>query len=237
LPSYGHTIVAVGPENNRPNERAPMVSTLSSAMPVLPANLRLADRPALDVKTTQSDFSNDPPLTKRSFFRRAVRALVRYLIAVGIGIGGTLAWQAYGEDAKQMVANWTGQRGWPVTWLSNGEAAKPGPASGAAMAPPSQAVAQSAPADTAVVAPIASETMARMERLEAISADLSAMRERIEQMAAGQEQMASDIAKLKTAEQEIRQKISTAAPRPAAVLPSKPRPPSPPALPQPMPLH
>ena len=207
-----------------------MAATLISVKSDVPAGVRVAG--------LQPAFSDHPLLAERpSLLKRALGVFLRYLIAIGIGIGGTLAWQAYGGDAEQTVASWVAQRGWPETWLSKGEAAKPGPASGAAMAPPSQAVAQSAPADTAVVAPIASETMARMERLEAISADLSAMRERIEQMAAGQEQMASDIAKLKTAEQEIRQKISTAAPRPAAVLPSKPRPPSPPPLPQPMPLH
>jgi hypothetical protein len=216
-----------------PTERTPMAATLISVKSDVPADVR--------VPGAQPAFSDHPLLTERpSLLKRALGVFLRYLIAIGIGIGGTLAWQAYGGDAKQTVANWVAQRGWPVTWLSKGEAANPGPASGAAMAPPSQAVVQSAPADTAAVAPIAPETMAqtaRLERLEAMSAELSAMRERIEQMAAGQEQMASDIAKLKTAEQEIRQKISTAAPRPAAVLPSKPRPPSPPPLPQPLPLH
>jgi len=210
-----------------------MAATLISVKSDVPAGVR--------VRGSQPAFSDHTLLAERpSLLKRALGVFLRYLIAIGIGIGGTLAWQAYGGDAEQTVASWVAQRGWPETWLSKGEAAKPGPASGAAMAPPSQAVVQSAPADTAAVAPIAPETMAqtaRLERLEAMSADLSAMRERIEQMAAGQEQMASDIAKLKTAEQEIRQKISTAAPRPAAVLPSKPRPPSPPPLPQPMPLH
>src|SRR5215813_14480630 len=36
--------------------------------------------------------------------RRAFRALFRFLIAVGVGIGGTLAWQAYGDAARQMIA-------------------------------------------------------------------------------------------------------------------------------------
>jgi hypothetical protein len=210
-----------------------MAATLISVKSDVPAGVRVAG--------SEPAFSDHPLLAERpSLLKRALGVFLRYLIAIGIGIGGTLAWQAYGGDAEQMVANWVAQRGWPVTWLSKGEAAKARQTSGAAMAPPSQAVVQPAPAETEAVAPIAPETMAqtaRLERLEAMSADLSAMRERIEQMAAGQEQMASDIAKLKTAEQEIRQKISTAAPRPAAVLPSKPRPPSPPPLPQPMPLH
>src|ERR1700757_2807284 len=39
-----------------------------------------------------------------SLGRRAFRALFRFLIAVGVGIGGTLAWQAYGDAARQMIA-------------------------------------------------------------------------------------------------------------------------------------
>jgi hypothetical protein len=54
---------------------------------------------------------------------------VRYLVAICIGIAGTLAWQSYGEatkqiiattapelgwspEAKQMIANWVQQLGW-----------------------------------------------------------------------------------------------------------------------------
>jgi hypothetical protein len=213
-------------------ERTPVAATLISVKSDVPAGVRVAG--------SQPAFSDHPLLAEKpSLLKRALGVFLRYLVVIGIGIGGTLAWQAYGGDAKQMVANWVAQRGWPVTWLSKGEAGSAGPASTAAMVPPSQAVVQPAPADTEAVAPIAPETKAqtaRLERLEAISADLSAMRERIEQMAVGQEQMASDIAKLRTAEQEIRQKISTA-PRAAAALPSKPRAPSSPPLPQPMPLH
>jgi hypothetical protein len=36
--------------------------------------------------------------------RRASRAFVRYLVAVCIGIVGTLAWQSYGEKTKQIIA-------------------------------------------------------------------------------------------------------------------------------------
>src|SRR5262245_13518398 len=35
--------------------------------------------------------------------RRVGRALLRYLIAVGLGVAGTLAYQQYGEQAQQTV--------------------------------------------------------------------------------------------------------------------------------------
>src|SRR5215472_15485338 len=38
--------------------------------------------------------------TRPSLARRAFRALVRFAIVVGIGVGGTLAWQSYGDVAQ-----------------------------------------------------------------------------------------------------------------------------------------
>jgi hypothetical protein len=35
---------------------------------------------------------------------RASRPFVRYLVAICIGIAGTLAWQSYGEATKQIIA-------------------------------------------------------------------------------------------------------------------------------------
>jgi hypothetical protein len=47
-----------------------------------------------------------------------MNAFLRYLIAIGIGIGGTLAWQAHGEVAKHMAADWAAQHGglWLGCW-------------------------------------------------------------------------------------------------------------------------
>jgi hypothetical protein len=61
--------------------------------------------------------------------RRRSRGIVGYLVAMGIGVAATLAWQFYGEttkqiiatqapglawspEAKQMIANWVQQLGW-----------------------------------------------------------------------------------------------------------------------------
>jgi len=216
-----------------------MAATLSSVKTNVPAGLRAPEGQSLYARPTQPEF---PLSTKtHSTFRRALRAVVRYLIAIGIGIGGTLAWQAHGEVAKQIVADWAAHRGWSLSWLLDRAGAKSSPLGEPAIAaePLGQPVIQAAtPEQTASVAapPTApSATSADPQQLEAITASLAAIRGRVEQIAAGQEQMASDIAKLKATEQEIRQRISAAAPRPAAAA-SKP-PLAPPPSRQPMPLH
>jgi hypothetical protein len=172
-----------------------------------------------------------------------MNAFLRYLIAIGIGIGGTLAWQAHGEVAKHMAADWAAQHGWSLAWLLDGTGAKSSRVAGPTMAadPPAEPVIQAAaPKQTAPVAapePVVPTTPLDPAKLEAITASLAVMREKVEQIAAGQEQMASDIAKLKAGEQEIRQRISTATARPPVAAASKPSPsPAPPARP-PLPLH
>ncbi len=45
--------------------------------------------------------------------RRASRAFARFLITLAIGIGGTLAWQSYGDEARQVIADaYPQQLGW-----------------------------------------------------------------------------------------------------------------------------
>src|SRR5215469_11919220 len=61
--------------------------------------------------------------------KRSSRGFARFLLAICIGVAATLAWQSYGEAAKQMfaakapelgwspetkqmIANWVGQLGW-----------------------------------------------------------------------------------------------------------------------------
>src|SRR5215472_7544216 len=39
----------------------------------------------------------------RSVGRRPMRAVVRFFIAILIGVGATLAWQSYGDEAKEMA--------------------------------------------------------------------------------------------------------------------------------------
>lgn len=44
--------------------------------------------------------------------RQRSRGIVRYLIAVGVGVAATLAWQSYGETTKQIIATKAPELGW-----------------------------------------------------------------------------------------------------------------------------
>lgn len=187
-----------------------MASTVSPGQAELSDDLYVVESPSLHERLGESRYSDRPPLAARaSFGRRASRALLRYLIACGIGVAGTLAWQAYGDEAKQTVATWGEQHGVPMGWLFSAEAAKPNSQRAEA-------------AETAHGAQPAPELASELQQLKTMTlgfaSTLTTMRERIEQLTAGQMQTASDVAKLQAAEQEIRQKLSA---RPAAAAPSK----------------
>jgi hypothetical protein len=129
--------------------------------------------------------------------------LMRLLITFCIGVAVTLAWQSYGDAAREMIANSSPQ----LSWLA-----------------PQAAVAQTAP-DT--IAPTTSSI--DPQQLKEMSADLAAVRQKVDQLtaqvAASQEQMARDFAaKLQAAEQDIVATISAPAPQPTtARRPAPPR--------------
>ena len=196
-----------------------MVSMVSPRQGEHSDDLFVVDSPSLRGRLSESGFTDSPLLTARpSFGKRASRAFIRYLIACGVGVAGTLAWQSYGDAAKQTIAKWGAEQGWSMPWLSNQEAVKTNPS-------PRPERAQAEPAAPAV-REIAGGSSSDLQQLKTttvgLAATLATMRERIEQLAAGQEQTAGDIAKLQAAEQEIRHKISVIATRPAAAAPSKP---------------
>lgn len=165
------------------------------------------------------------PPPEPSLGRRAFRALFRFLIAVGIGVGGTLAWQVHGDAARQMIATAYPER---LGWIAP-------PAT--APAPQSARAAESPPAAQANAAPPAPSV--DEEHLKALAADLAAMRQSVEQLAAqvaaGQRQASDEIAKLgdeigklQTSEQDILNRIPTPPPpRPAAAPARRPAPPPP----------
>src|SRR5215467_8999990 len=109
---------------------------------------------------------NDPLPSRRPLLRkRASRA--RLLMAFCIGVAATLAWQSYGDAARQIIANSYPQLRW--------------------LAPQAELVAQKAPETNALVAPSFDQ------QLNAMSFKIDAMQESIDQMAAGQKQMARTI--------------------------------------------
>jgi hypothetical protein len=149
-----------------------------------------------------------PPQHRPSIGRRMFRAVTRFAIAVLIGVGATLGWQAYGETAKEMLAAHAPELAWALAYI-----------------PATQPVAVAAPAN----APL---------QLEPLASSLDAVRRSVEQIALKQEQMARSIAAMQAVDEDIRQKVSsppTAAAQPtAAVAPPKPAPPKTQSVTQPV---
>jgi hypothetical protein len=151
--------------------------------------------------------THQPPARRPSRSRRAIRAFFGFLITVGTGVGGTLAWQAYSDEARHMIAAaYPEQLGWIAP-----QAATTGVAS------------QSAPAALASAAPTAPAV--DQQQLNALSRNLAAVRQTVEQLAtqvaSGQQQMSGEIARLQASEQDILNKIP---PRPAPAPVRKPPP-------------
>jgi hypothetical protein len=172
----------------------------------------------------ETTLENDQlPNRQPTLRKRASRALARFLIAFCIGVATTLAWQSYGDAAREMIANSSPQLGW--------------------LAPRAEPVAQNTPETIALVAPAAPSL--DQQQLSAISLDLDAVRQStdriatsiaaiqeqvsrsadrvateqiahsVAQLTAGQEQMTREITKLQAVEQYVLYKNSDPPPRPA----------------------
>ncbi len=126
--------------------------------------------------------------------RRIVRALTRFFITVLIGVGITLAWQSYGDAAREMLA-----------------AKAPG-------------LAELLPVSTTKSPVVAAPSPDLMQQLAPLASNLEVLRRSLEQLAAKQEQMAQNIAALQAVDEDIRQKILSPPPvrQPAALLQPKP---------------
>jgi hypothetical protein len=210
-------------------ESTPMVSMVSPRQHEHADDLLVVDSPPLRERLGETGFADSRLLAARpSFVKRAARAFIRYLIACCVGVAATLAWQSYGDAAKQTIAAWGTEQGWSMAWLSNGDVATPNSPS----RPERTEVAPPAPA-APEIAGLSSDLQQLKTMTVGLTAGLTTMRERIEQLAGGQAQTANDIAKLQAAEQEIRHKIATIAARPGAAGPSRPAAPTPPRAPPP----
>jgi hypothetical protein len=143
--------------------------------------------------------------------KRSSRGFARYLLAICIGAAATLAWQSYGEAAKQMFATKAPAFGWsPETkhlianWVERLGWTKP-PATAESTAAQSSATETSQAAAAPSINP---------EQVHQIAMELTALRQTVEQIAAGQDQMAREVDRLQAADQEILVKIPTIPPPP-----------------------
>jgi len=162
---------------------------------------------ASTVSPTASEFSADlstrpslDAMIKRpSLGKRASRSLTRFLIIFCIGVAATLAWQSYGDAAREMIANSSPELSW--------------------LAPQATPLAQTA-SDMPAPAPSATPS----PELKQLSLAFATMRQSVDQLAASQQQMADGIAKLAADQQELLHKISAPPPRPAPTPARKPMP-------------
>jgi len=158
----------------------------------------------MPMSSTRSEFPADLLAGEPSAARLPTRKRPsRFLIAFCIGVAATLAWQSYGDAAREIIATSYPQLGWLA---------------------PQAAAAQAAPATIA-----AATASLDQQELKAMSLSLAAVRQRVDQLAAqvaaGQDQMTRDFtAKLHAAEQDILDKISAPAPQPATGPARKPVP-------------
>jgi hypothetical protein len=146
--------------------------------------------------------SDVPSLGKRMF-----RTSARFLIAVLIGVGATLAWQSYRGEAREMVKAWAPSLGWllPVSTT--------------------ETVAATA---TLVqeLKPISLDLALVRHTLQQLATNQDQLAAKQDQLAARQEQMAQNIATLQEIEQGVRQKILSL-PSPQAVNAARKPPPAP----------
>jgi hypothetical protein len=130
-----------------------------------------------------ADLKNDrSPNVRMPPGKRALRTLSGLSIAFCIGVAATLAWQSYGDAARETVANAYPQLGW--------------------LAPQGEPVTPNAPA---VAAPAA--TALDQQQLNAIATDLEAMRQSIDGIApgivAGHEQMVRTIERIGATQEQL----------------------------------
>ncbi len=155
---------------------------------------RRRTKPSMDSSYSYRFGEGQPASHRPSFGRRMFRSLVRFSIAVLIGVAATLGWQSYGDEAKEMLVAQA-----PILGLLL-----------SVSTPKSPVVAATSIDTTRQLAPMAST--------------LDAVRRSVEQLAARQEQMAQSISALRAVEEDVRQKTSSSPPAPAQQAASTPQP-------------
>src|SRR5262252_4695079 len=208
-----------------PTQSEPSVGSLPASLFEIPAEAPTI-RPA--------DLKNDRyPNGRSSFGKRALIAVVRFLIIFCIGVSATLAWQSYGDRAREMIAS-----------QSYGGAAREMIASLYSqlswLAPQAEPVAQNTPDVIGLASPSASshdqqqpnamllDVKALRQSIDRIATSIASSQEQMkssaDRIATSQDQIARKITKLQEIERSIRSKNSEASPRPASASAPKPVP-------------
>jgi cell division protein FtsB len=186
--------------------------------PVERDDLRTSTMPYLDHEASERKAIYDRLVAiENEMKKRRPRRFRRYLVAILLGVAATLAWQSYGESAKQIIATRAPELGWSpeakqmiatsIQWIGW---TKP-PAGPEKQAP---SVAQTAP------------TTASLDRgqVQQMTQNLATLRQTVEQLAAGQDQMAREIARSEAAVAELIAKIPEPPTQPSVAPARKPTP-------------
>ncbi len=193
--------------------------------PVAGDDLRLGIAPDLDHDASESKAIHDRLVAiENQIKNRGSRGVGRYLFAILIGVAATLAWQSYGESAKQIIVTRAPELGWSpqtqhmiataiqwVGWTSP-------PAGPEKQAP---LVAQTAPSNPSLDA----------GQVQQIRDSLGGLQQTVEQLAGDQDQIAREIRRVESAVAELNAKFpgtpqSSVAPAPKPIpVPPSSRPP------------
>jgi len=178
--------------------------------------------------------------------RRAWRAFIRYVVAIGVGVAATLAWQSYGETTKQIIAMKAPQLGWSpdaqrkiVAFMDELGWAKPPAASNSTPAAQgaSQAASLAQTTPEMVVQKAPGTSSLELEQIQVMAKGLITLQQTVDTLAAHQDQMAHEIDRLQAADQEILDKVSAPSPQAAAATPPRRTPPASPPSHTPMTPH
>jgi len=149
---------------------------------------------------TQSEFSVGKPINDSAARARpASRGFARYMLAICIGVAATLAWQSYGQAAKQIIATTAPGLGWSpeakqtiASWVEQLGWTKP--LAGAEISTAQPSVPETT--QTATVAPdkVAPKAVSLdPQQVQQIALDVAALRQSVEQVVANQTKMAAEI--------------------------------------------
>jgi hypothetical protein len=164
-----------------------------------------------------ADLKNDrSPKRRQSLGVRVSLAITRFLITFCVGVAATLAWQSYGDAAREMIANASPQLAWLAPQAASVEQSAPD-----AIAP---AATRAVAADPQQFNPVSVDLDAVRQSVDRIAAGQEQITRTVDQLAAGQEQMAREINKMQAMEQYLLYKNSDPPPRPAAAPAPAPKP-------------
>ena len=148
--------------------------------------------------------------------------MLRVLVAICIGVAGTLAWQSYGEATRQIIVTGAPELGWS-------------PEAKQMIASAIQQVGWTTPAGPEPTAPETAASKAPSAgsldpaQVRQMAQSLATLRQTVEQMAAGQDELKRDIVQMHSSLIDVLVKIPEPPRQPPAAAERKPVPPPPPS--------